>query len=55
MKAIPDFLTPPECARWLKLSLKQLRTMTNAGTIPVVRLNGRVLRYHRETIVKTLA
>lgn len=55
MKPIPDFLTPPEAAKWLKVSLKQLRTMTNDGKIPVVRLNGRVLRYHKDTVVKALA
>jgi excisionase family DNA binding protein len=44
------WLTRREVAAYLKLSVRQIDYMTEAGTLPFALIGTRTKRYHRETI-----
>jgi excisionase family DNA binding protein len=45
------FLTTTEACELLKISDRTLRTLTQAGTIPHVRLAPRTIRYRRDVLL----
>lgn len=50
----PLLLTPRQTARQLGISERTLWSLTNSGTIPVVRI-GRCVRYSRAALVAWIA
>lgn len=48
-------LSPPQAAAWLSMDKRTLLRLVSKGTIPVVRLNRRVLRFHPRTVLAAIA
>lgn len=53
--ALPEVLTVVQLAQLLRLSKKTVYEMVQRGDIPGVRLCGRVIRAHRDTVIAWLA
>lgn len=49
-KSWPDFLTPPELASYLNMSLKWVETHTAKDRIPGIVRCGRSIRYRKSEI-----
>jgi len=47
-----DMLTKDDAAAWLGISVDTLETLMRTGKIPFYRLAGRIIRIHREDLVR---
>ena len=47
--------TPAQMAGFLRIAERTLLANTRAGKIPAVRINKRVLRFHRPTVLAALS
>ncbi len=54
-KSTDVYLRPHEAAEVLRISERHLRELTKGGTIPVLRLSPRTLRYRRVEIEHLVA
>lgn len=52
---LPEILTVDELAQLLRLNRKTVYEMVRRGEVPGVRTFGRVIRAHRDTVVRWLA
>lgn len=52
---LPEILTVEEIAKLLRLNRKTVYEMVQRGEIPGVRLCGRAIRAHRDTVLRWLA
>jgi hypothetical protein len=51
----PDQLdTPKDCAAWLGLGYRAFLANVRQRKIPAVRINNRVLRFHRPSVLAAL-
>jgi excisionase family DNA binding protein len=48
-------LTVGEVAQRLRLSIPVVRSLVNAGRVPVIRLNQRVWRFHWPTVLHAIS
>jgi excisionase family DNA binding protein len=56
--ALPNeeqFLTKPELARRLKVSLRTITTMMAQGDLPYLKLNGHLVRFRLEDVNRRLS
>lgn len=51
----PEFLRPPQAARFLNVSRRYLSHLTAIGIVPVHRLGPRCVRYSREDLVEAMS
>jgi hypothetical protein len=49
-----EIIDTAACARWVGLSVVEFRVKVRAGRIPSIRLNRRVWRFHRGSVLAAL-
>lgn len=47
-----DLLTKAEAAEWLGLSVDTLETIIKSGKLPIYRISPRMIRIHRQDLVR---
>lgn len=50
----PEFLRPPQAARFLGISRRYLSTLTAIKAVPVHRLGPRCVRYRRSELIEAM-
>lgn len=51
---LDQLMTLDELAAWLKLSSPTVTKNTQAGKIPCIRINRKIVRYHPRTVLDAL-